>query len=323
MPPSSSVLCSALKGQGDRLSHRLGLMSKLISKATVVNVSNVAKYYYQHEKDTWKESDFPTVAPPWNLFFMEYEEPTHLFREGSLEEINARSQCGVLALSFPVPEKNKEAVAIQFVASSIGFRVSNLTPENIEIVREYSKKSKWILFCDHFVSSPSTKGRAIWMPVPAFTFIDEKGNSIAHARLPLFSEEFDTEPVGREATHGIVMLSLSFVNCKNVVVSETNEFNASDKWHRRMKCPSIKYKVLDIGPMQEVLRTEGQSEVVGLKKAFHVCRGHFATYTEDNPLFGRTTGTFWKPQHVRGNREHGEVVKDYSVSTENDGETHG
>jgi hypothetical protein len=47
--------------------------------------------------------------------------------------------------------------------------------------------------------------------------------------------------------------------------------------------------------------------------ALHLVRGHFATYTEAAPLFGRQTGTFWRPAHTRGNAEHGVIEKDYEV----------
>ena len=65
--------------------------------------------------------------------------------------------------------------------------------------------------------------------------------------------------------------------------------------------------------MKATLQSEGGASKNGLKKALHICRGHFATYTQDAPLFGNFVGTVWKPQHVRGNAQHGAVVKDYRV----------
>jgi len=69
---------------------------------------------------------------------------------------------------------------------------------------------------------------------------------------------------------------------------------------------------LEIDPMKEVLRTEGQVATVGLQKALHICRGHFKTYDE-KPLFGRLKGTFWWPQTLRGSANQGVVLKDYAV----------
>lgn len=111
------------------------------------------------------------------------------------------------------------------------------------------------------------------------------------------------------------LLAISFMHCKNVVHRDVTEFEGpSAKWIRRQKAPVVKYRILDINPMKEVLRTEGGSETNGLKKALHICRGHFATYTADKPLFGNIVGTVWKPAHVRGDIKQGAVVKDYSVS---------
>ena len=50
-----------------------------------------------------------------------------------------------------------------------------------------------------------------------------------------------------------------------------------------------------------------------MRKALHLCRGHFKTFTADAPLLGRATGTyFWAP-HIRGTQNEGVVIKDYRV----------
>lgn len=113
----------------------------------------------------------------------------------------------------------------------------------------------------------------------------------------------------------VPMLALSFANCKNVVHRDvTASEGPAAKWLRRQKAPVIRYHVLDINPMKEVLRTEGGVETNGLKKALHICRGHFCTYTAEKPLFGTYVGTVWKPAHVRGDIKQGAVVKDYRVN---------
>jgi hypothetical protein len=56
------------------------------------------------------------------------------------------------------------------------------------------------------------------------------------------------------------------------------------------------------------------SQVAGRwRRALHVCRGHFARYTEERPLFGRVAGTFWRPMHLRGSASEGLVLKDDTV----------
>jgi hypothetical protein len=39
--------------------------------------------------------------------------------------------------------------------------------------------------------------------------------------------------------------------------------------------------------------------------------GHPVTYHPERPLFGKHVGTFWVPEHRRGDARNGIVVKDY------------
>jgi hypothetical protein len=107
-------------------------------------------------------------------------------------------------------------------------------------------------------------------------------------------------------------LGISFMHCKNVRQIEHKD-DPGERFRKQYKVKKITYKTLVIDPMKEVLRTEGQSESLGLGRALHICRGHFSHYSEEKPLFGKYSGSFWIPDHVRGKKEHGEVVKDYSV----------
>lgn len=112
----------------------------------------------------------------------------------------------------------------------------------------------------------------------------------------------------------VIAMASAFMSCKNVQLVE----NQAPRYERRQrerkkKPPLTKFYTLNIEPMKKILRTEGRSEEVGLKKALHICRGHFAHYTPDKPLFGKIAGCFWIPAHVRGSKESGEIKKDYKV----------
>lgn len=61
------------------------------------------------------------------------------------------------------------------------------------------------------------------------------------------------------------------------------------------------------------MATEGRSGELGLRKALHICRGHFKHF-EDKPLFGRVRGTFWWGSMVRGTESKGKVIHDYEVT---------
>lgn len=112
---------------------------------------------------------------------------------------------------------------------------------------------------------------------------------------------------------GAAFFAVSLMHCKNITYHAVEPPKLSPHLKRKRRRPLVRYHVLDIDPMRRVLKTEGRSDEVGLKRALHICRGHFRTYTEEAPMFGRVTGTFWVPQHIRGNAESGVVVKDYNV----------
>lgn len=64
------------------------------------------------------------------------------------------------------------------------------------------------------------------------------------------------------------------------------------------KKPSPYFEIkVDPTKTQKRYTSTGQS---GRTRDAHIVRGHFATYTDEKPLFGRLTGTFFKPAHVRG-----------------------
>jgi hypothetical protein len=71
--------------------------------------------------------------------------------------------------------------------------------------------------------------------------------------------------------------------------------------------------------MRQILDTEGGAQTNGLRSALHICRGHFKSYTEDAPLFGKHTGTYWWADRVRGDRSRGRVEKDYAVKLDAEG----
>lgn len=111
-----------------------------------------------------------------------------------------------------------------------------------------------------------------------------------------------------------VFMAISLLHCKNVALID----KPLSRQQRRLleRKGGIRYKVLDIEPFKQQVRRETQPGESQMQRALHICRGHFATYTDDAPLFGKVTGTFWKPMHVRGNSAAGEVIKDYNVKLE-------
>lgn len=106
----------------------------------------------------------------------------------------------------------------------------------------------------------------------------------------------------------------SFLSCKNVTTEDkTCVYAPQDKIRRRLKIPEIKRYTLVIDGHSTHRSQSAPLSETGVMP-FHLCRGHFATYTNEKPLFGKLTGRFWVPAHMRGNKRNGEIIKDYKVS---------
>ncbi len=114
------------------------------------------------------------------------------------------------------------------------------------------------------------------------------------------------------------MLTTSFLHCSNISYQPVTppQKPLSNKQRRRGDIPRshLTYHILDITPMRRVLRIEGREAQNGTQRALHICRGHFADYTEGRGLFGKYNGMYWIDQHVRGSASRGIALKDYRVT---------
>jgi hypothetical protein len=264
----------------------------LVQQAEVLVVDNVAEYLFAgNDQEDWLiEKDFPNIAPPFPSFWMEYRSPTKVYSKA----------LGDRHVPFP-----RGSVGIFFEAQE------HSTPGG----------PTWLLQAAQYTEHEKGK---ITFPTYLWQIqVNADGTAASHKMaipiLPWSTPEEKAYAGHVRDTMGNApifpcLLALSFLHCKNVKVeADTVPQEMARTYERRNKRPLIRYKTLEITPMREVLRREGQSESTGLKRALHICRGHFATYSEDRPLFGRVSGTFWKPAHVRGSIKQGAVIKDYAV----------
>jgi hypothetical protein len=108
-------------------------------------------------------------------------------------------------------------------------------------------------------------------------------------------------------------LAFSLANCKNIAVDPLEGSVKMPGYSGRKKKRKhfYRYHVLKIDGSYSGKATEpgdGHAD-----RAMHICRGHFAKYTEGKPLFGKYAGLFWVPMHVRGSVRNGVVDKDYEL----------
>lgn len=276
--------------------------TEALATVPVIVADNVAEFYYAGtDQEEWEiEKDFPNLAPPFEQFWIEAARPSRIISEefGVLKPTNIPSRWGGYFSSMRNPDRIGDP-RWEWTINAVLWSTFKGVREVVGPLGVYG------VFVDKG-GAPAAIGRPSAGYVMLFRHKDGTGQLMG-----------GTEDVFINFIAGLIkpfLLSISFMHCKNVERREITQPPAlNKKWERKHGRPLVRYHVLDIDPMKKVLRDEGRSAETGLKKALHICRGHFATYTEDAPLFGRLTGTFWKPQHVRGSATEGVVVKDYNV----------
>ena len=263
----------------------------VLRSSVSVIADNVADYRREitKAKETWSTDDIPCTMPPFDNMFIEWDV-----------RMLGGGKAGFVIFSREVK------------------------PGDIDTLDEYFRLSKCEANLEH--TKRDAKYYAVilgWMaigrihggmPIPlneTSMFLNQTGSIIA-----MFGSKAGIDDEFVFDMMHVPLLTLAFMNCKNVNrIDVSHAENPKPKVARRNRLPETKFYTLAIGPMVDVLRSEGRSEATGITKAMHICRGHFAHYTPDKPLFGRYVGTFWRPMHVRGNEAVGKIVKDYEVKT--------
>lgn len=110
-----------------------------------------------------------------------------------------------------------------------------------------------------------------------------------------------------------VQFVLSLFHVHGIVIEKHEPDQGSLRARERRKRPApVSYHTITLpGGVSRRPSSTGRGSEAEI--AAHIVRGHFARYTPENPLFGRLVGTFWRPMHMRGNPEHGTVIKDYEA----------
>lgn len=312
---------------------------QVLKEATVVDITNVVDYLNALDGET--DVEMPTVVPPWNIAFYQARSPHHYrrvrsdYKSGPAYFLGSEHY-GVIVITYRKPDKSQYSID----------EIIETLPD-IASQRECIRPCHWLVVAMLFLQDTiQSVGTRICWPINSIFFLGPNGNFAQEQNeslgiltdygLELIDDliragkrEYQREEaysrlrriIASHCAHYYftpVLLANAFAHCKNVKISEMppepqRPLKNSQKRRGVQQVPHYSYHVLDIEPMKEVLRTEGQSEKTGLTRALHICRGHFATYTDEKPLFGRVTGTFWKPMHVRGSIKAGIAAKDYNV----------
>ena len=114
-----------------------------------------------------------------------------------------------------------------------------------------------------------------------------------------------------------IFKTISVINCNNVELIDIHPNKKRQKSRRKKnKLPLVSHKTLRIKGKKSYASGNGQPSDQDTTNRVHLCRGHFKTFTDDNPLFGKYIGRYWWQPQVRGSKSQGLVNKDYQVEKE-------
>jgi len=275
-----------------------------LNKTTVILIDNVARYYYEDsDQEYWDlQRDFPNVAPPLRSFFMEFSSPKFVRHEGIIDAVTRPTYRTGLLFSYD-ETKDVKNESVEKFSKQVGAKWI----ATIVIFYDYGGNISRGPMCSLLIKPDGRIGE-----IPPSFVVGLYKNYVDNMRKCGFSNDEVTDSVA--ITIEPALLAISFMHCKNVTVRKvTIPAGLIRKARKKHHHELIRYHILDIEPMKKVLRSEGNSEKTGLKRALHICRGHFKDYNDGKGLFGRIHGLYWWEQHLRGSVEEGIVNKDYEV----------
>jgi hypothetical protein len=277
------------------------------ASAQVFDIQNISDYFWLHSpKDfsEWTIRDFPKLSPPYQSFFTEFK------RMPAYNAPRAPYAMGLLHESYDREKGDLPKGADKAYPSARWFMTSTLFGQQ--------SKNKKSLTLARFLLGINDDGTACKNIIKDNYFVGDLYYKCFKADVGYSQEEREIfSSYGHIALYP-ALLAISFLHCKGVtIIQEQPNPKLSKNFSKKHNIPLVKFHRLSIEPMKEVLKRQGNVDEVGLKRALHIVRGHFADYSESG-LFGRHHGLFWREQHIRGNKDNGLVLKDYDLKTPKD-----
>jgi hypothetical protein len=221
------------------------------------------------------------LAPPFENFFVEW-------RDGLTAGLH--DYHGVHFYSFPAD-----------------YPYFDIEREKLERPWLAEKEWKWLMVADVYQSVNAT-GRVLGPVMGQLMFVPEDGDhtSTIARQYPEFTNRED-QYVFFLSRLEIAHLAIHLMHGESIRVQAEDRPEAWAKnYRKRNGTAPVKYKVLDIKCVREVLEREGQMSETGITRALHVCRGHFRTYQSGKRV--------WIDEHLRGDPDKGVIEKTYRVN---------
>jgi hypothetical protein len=286
-------------------------------EASIVDISNVGKWFYEDDdREHWDLDDFPSMLSPWPVSWFEYRVPQTSNSDGVLvplaTQLSARGRAayGTLCLTGKLDDPD-EAMESDPLLSLLA-EASGVDEGGLPRIDHWPSRPAFMSVFRQFLEVDE---ELLPLILTVAHYLDEAGRAIPEcSRINAAPEQF--APHANSMNGGLlpVYYAISLLHCKNVGIATTAV--PEKVRQKRLKAgrePGVSFKTLVIEPLRAQARREASGGEASSKRAMHIARGSFATYTEEKPLFGRVTGTFWRPAHVRGGRRDARTEKEYEI----------
>lgn len=245
------------------------------------------------EDRAWQAEDFPNVAPPFPSFFVEAQSAVDPSLWGAIHfEVIANEK------QWPKTINPGEALPpnLRWVLAIRGYGAMGL---DFFIY----PGSGFLHIGEHGEWLDNSQNVCTYVKPEFHGHLDDHEWWILHGGLPV-NDFMNYTP--------FAMTAIALLHCKNVF-SDIEKPSRQQRRHyeRKHGFPPTDYHILKIRPRPErVQQSATEQAAVGLNRE-HIARGHFKTFTDEAPLFGKWTGMYYWESQVRGNPKRGKLDKSY------------
>lgn len=169
---------------------------------------------------------------------------------------------------------------------------------------------------EYYFITPISYIEGQWLP-PLISFV--KYAHTHHLKIipcspKLLEDKIEEMAAGFNRELAALNCFLRIINCKNVGTEDVEPATKINKSRaKKKKPPLVSYKILTVNVPSRRTSDGNASSSHGQTQRVHLRRGHYKTFSEEKPLFGKYTGTYWWQPSVRGSKKNGLVTKEYSL----------
>ena len=242
-------------------------------------ISNVADYYYFHEKEFWRIEDFPYPHPPFDELWFEYKKPKSFLKR-------------------LIPSMEDPAYAAQII-DNLDINFCGICTKNADTSKSYDHD--WTI--RGFMLYTHAHGPFKGHPVKLEPYIDLNFSivdGVAKNSIMLYNRTHGNPEDLVNAFHPVLM-AFSFASCRNIEIIRVEAPSALNKSRiKKGKLPITPHHLIKILPFGKVFTRSTRTLTIGDdgKLDITIRRGSFARYGPTHNkglLFGKYEGIFWRP----------------------------